>query len=175
MSGPTGRAGRMTGAPGPTVRPWDVVGVVARVALAAVWLFAGIPKALGPVETTVAVRAYRVLPEGLVPVVAGVLPFLEIALALLLLAGLATRLAAVLSVVLLVIFIAGVVQAAVRGLTIDCGCFGGGGDVAPGQTAYTWEIVRDLGFLVIAGFLVVRPQSPWSVDRWAARRSGGPA
>ncbi|GAA1999190.1 DoxX family membrane protein [Nakamurella flavida] len=164
----------MTGTPG-RARLWDTVGLLARFGLAAVWLSAGIPKALDARETTVAVRAYQVLPEGLVPVVAGVLPFLEIALALLLIAGLATRLAAVLSAVLLVIFIAGVAQAAIRGLTIDCGCFGGGGDVAPGQTAYTWEIVRDLGFLALAGFLVARPRTAFSVDGWTARRAGGPA
>ena len=38
--------------------------------------------------------------------------------------------------VLLVVFIAAVASAAARGLSIDCGCFGGGGPVPPGQTAY---------------------------------------
>lgn len=164
----------MTGTPGRD-RLWDAAGLLARFGLAAVWLFAGIPKALDPRETTVAVRAYQVLPDGLVPVVAGVLPFLEIALALLLILGLATRLAAVLSVALLVIFIAGVVQAAARGLTIDCGCFGGGGEVSAGQTEYTWEIVRDVLFAGLAAYLVVRPRTPWSVDRFSVRRAGHPA
>ena len=62
-------------------------------------------------------------------------------------------------------FIAGVLSAAVRGLSIDCGCFGGGGAVAPEQTAYVAEIARDAGFLVLAGWLVWRPASRWSLDR----------
>ncbi len=106
---------------------------------------------------------------------ASVLPYLEIALGLLLLVGLATRLTAVLSAVVLVAFIAGVISAAARGLSIDCGCFGGGGDVAAGQTAYVQEILRDLGFLALAGYLIIRPDTPLSVDRWVHRRSGQPA
>ena len=54
-------------------------------------------------------------------------------------------------------------SAAARGLSIDCGCFGGGGPVPPGQTAYAAEIVRDLGLLAAAGWLVARPQSRLSL------------
>lgn len=153
----------------------DVVVLLARLGLATVWLTSGIPKALDPHATTVAVRAYQLLPEGLVALVAAALPYLEIALGLLLLLGMATRLAAVISAVVLVIFIAGVISVAARGLSIDCGCFGGGGEVAPGSTAYTAEILRDLGFMVLAGFLIFRPDTPLSVDRFALRRTVGTA
>jgi uncharacterized membrane protein YphA (DoxX/SURF4 family) len=153
----------------------DVVGLLARFGLAGVWLVSGYLKAVDPRTTVVAVRGYQIFPESLVVPFASVLPYLEIALGLLLLVGLATRLAAVLSAVVLVAFIAGVISAAARGLSIDCGCFGGGGDVAAGQTAYVQEILRDLGFLALAGYLVIRPETPVSVDRWVHRRSGQPA
>jgi len=153
----------------------DVIGVLARLGLAAVWLISGFLKAVDPRTTVVAVRAYQIFPESLVGIFAAVLPFLEIALGVLLVLGLATRLAAVLSAVVLVAFIAGVISAAARGLSIDCGCFGGGGDVAAGQTAYTAEILRDLGFLALAGYLIVRPDTPASIDRLVRRRSGEPA
>ena len=153
----------------------DVIGLLARLGLAAVWLISGIIKAVDPRTTVVAVRAYQIFPESLVGIIAGILPFLEIALGVLLVVGLATRLTAVLSAVVLVAFIAGVISAAARGLSIDCGCFGGGGDVAAGQTAYTEEILRDLGFLALAVYLIVRPDTPLSVDRWVRRRTGQPA
>jgi uncharacterized membrane protein YphA (DoxX/SURF4 family) len=153
----------------------DVIGVLARLGLAAVWLISGFLKAVDPRTTVVAVRAYQIFPESLVGIFAAVLPFLEIALGVLLVLGLATRLAAVLSAVVLVAFIAGVISAAARGLSIDCGCFGGGGDVAAGQTAYTAEILRDLGFLALAVYLIVRPDTPASIDRLVRRRSGEPA
>ena len=143
----------------------DLVGTLARLGLAAVWLVSGTLKAIDLDQTVVAVRAYDVLPRAAVDVVAAVLPFLEIALGLLLLLGIGTRLVAVASGVLLLIFIAGVTQAWARGLAIDCGCFGGGGGaVAPGATAYVQEIVRDVGFLALAAWLVVRPHTLLSMD-----------
>ncbi len=147
-------------------RVQDVVGTLARVALAAVWLLSGVPKALDPDQTYVAVRAYQVLPEAGVGLVAAVLPWLEIALAVLLLLGLGTRAVAAASAGLLLVFVAGVAQAWARGLSIDCGCFGGGGAVDPGETAYGVELLRDAGFLALAVWLVVRPRTLVSADRW---------
>lgn len=145
-------------------RTLDGVGTLARFGLAAVWLFSGVPKALDPDQTYVAVRAYDVLPPLGVELVAGILPWLEIALAVLLLLGLGTRVAAVVSGLLLLVFVAGVTQAWVRGLTIDCGCFGGGGQVEEGETAYVAELVRDTGFLLLAAWLVVRPRTSVAMD-----------
>lgn len=142
----------------------DVVGTLARLGLAAVWLFSGVPKALDPDGTYVAVRAYDVLPPLGVDLVAGVLPWLEITLGVLLLLGLGVRAVATASAVLLLVFVAGVAQAWARGLSIDCGCFGGGGQVAPGETAYVQELVRDAGFLLLAAWLVVRPRTPAALD-----------
>jgi uncharacterized membrane protein YphA (DoxX/SURF4 family) len=139
--------------------------VVARLGLAVLWLAAGLTKVADPAANVRAVRAYEVLPEAVVPLVGYGLPFLEIGLGLLLLVGLAVRPAAVASAVLLVVFLAGVTQAWVRGLTIDCGCFGGGGQVAPEDTRYLQEIVRDTVALAAAGLLAWRPHLPLSLDR----------
>ena len=153
----------------------DIVGLLVRLGLAAVWLLSGLEKASDPRETIVAVRSYELLPESMVGAVAATLPYLEISLGVLLVLGFATRLAAVLSAALLLVFIGGVISAAVRGLSIDCGCFGGGGQVAPGATTYALEILRDIGFLALAGYLIWRPDTPLSVDRFVRRRGEGPA
>ncbi len=143
-----------------------------RLALAAVWLVSGTSKAIDPDQTIVAVRAYNVLSRGAVDIVAAVLPFLEIAIGLLLLLGIGTRLVAVGSALLLLMFVAGVAQAWARGLSIECGCFGGGGAVAPSATAYLQEIVRDTGFLAMAAWLIARPHTLLSVDaRLSAERT----
>lgn len=141
-------------------RPW--VSTVARVALAAVFLIASLAK-IGDTEAMVrAVRAYQILPEGAVRPVAYALPYLELALGILLLLGVATRFVAGIAVVFLLVFIGAVSSAGLRGLKIDCGCFGGGGAVQ--HTHYLQEIFRDIGFLVIAGWLVVFPFSRLSLD-----------
>ncbi|MGI8415714.1 MAG: MauE/DoxX family redox-associated membrane protein [Nakamurella sp.] len=163
---------RITDRDGRRATVLDVVGLIVRLGVAAVWLISGFEKASNSLQTTVAVRAFQILPEGAVHPVAAVLPYLEIALGLLLLVGLAVRLTAVISAVMLMIYIAGVISAAARGLSIDCGCFGGGGTVSAGQTQYPAEILRDVGFLVLAAYLVWRPRSLLSVDAAVTGRSG---
>ncbi len=147
-------------------RPWlrDLVGTLARLGLATVWLVSGGLKAVDPDQTYVAVRAYGVLPDPGVEVVAALLPLVELALGVLAAVGVGTRAVAVASAVLLLVFVAGVTQAWARGLSIDCGCFGGGGAVPPGQTAYGVEILRDAGFLVLAGWLIIAPRTLFSLD-----------
>ncbi|MGI8813953.1 MAG: MauE/DoxX family redox-associated membrane protein [Pseudonocardia sp.] len=155
---------------------WDLIGTVARVGLAAVFLISGGVKAADPDQTYVAVKAYQVLPKAAVEPVAIVLPWFELALGLLLVLGVGTRIVALLSAGLLVLFMAGVAQAWARGLSIDCGCFGGGGDVTAEQTSYGTELLRDAGFLVPAVWLIIRPASWLSLDRWLGRNDGvGPA
>jgi protein-disulfide isomerase len=151
-------------------RPW--LATASRVGLAAVWLYAGVAKAADPGRLLVGVNAYQLLPDWMARATAYGLPFLEIGIGLLLLAGLATRLAAVLSVLLLVVFAAGVSSAAARGLSIDCGCFGAGGQVAAGHTRYGLEIGRDVGLLVLAAFLVLWPASRYAADNVLNRMPG---
>ena len=141
------------------------VSTAARLVLGGVLLVAGVLKAMDPQSSVTAVRAYELLPAALATVVGWGLPFAEIAMGLLLLAGIATRVVAAATAVLLVVFMFAVASAAARGLSIDCGCFGGGGHVAPGQTAYGTELVRDVGLLLLALWLVRKPSSRFALDR----------
>jgi uncharacterized membrane protein YphA (DoxX/SURF4 family) len=93
------------------------------------------------------------------------LPVLEIAVGLALLAGVFVRTAALGSAVLLVVFIAGIAAAWARGLQIDCGCFGDGGQVAAGETAYASELARDTGLLLLALALARWPHSRLALGR----------
>lgn len=137
----------------------------ARLVLGGVLVVAGALKAIDPQSSVAAVDAYELLPAPVATVVGWGLPFAEIALGSLLLAGIATRVVAAATAVLLVIFIIAVASAAARGLSIDCGCFGGGGQVPPGETAYGTELVRDAGLLLLAAWLVWKPQSRFALDR----------
>ena len=142
--------------------PW--ISTVVRLVLAGVFLAAGGLKAVDPQSSVAAVRAYELLPPALETVVGWGLPFAEIALGLLLVIGAFTRVLALASGLLLAVFIAGVLSAALRGLSIDCGCFGGGGTVAPGQTEYTGELVRDGALLLLALWLVWQPRSRFAFE-----------
>jgi uncharacterized membrane protein YphA (DoxX/SURF4 family) len=139
--------------------------VLARVLVGGVWVVAGYLKLPDPAEGVRAVRAYRLLPESVVPVVGHGLPVLEIAVGLCLLLGVLTRPAALLSALMLAAFVVGIASAWARGLQIECGCFGGGTDPAANATAkYPWDIARDVGLLLLSGWLVWRPRTPYAVD-----------
>ena len=51
-------------------------------------------------------------------------------------------------------FIIGIASVWARGITIDCGCFGGGGYDADAASQYPWEIARDAGLLLLSAYLV---------------------
>ncbi|HEV2888217.1 MAG TPA: MauE/DoxX family redox-associated membrane protein [Jatrophihabitans sp.] len=139
-------------------------GLVVRVVLAAVWGWAAVAKIGDPRRFVQVVRAYDATPEWLSKAIGYGLPTLELVLAILLLLGLITRYAAVVSAALLLVFLVGIVQAAARGLEIQCGCFGGGGGPST-STSYTLDILRDLGLLALSAFLIRWPLTKLSVDK----------
>ena len=142
--------------------PW--VATVARLGLGAVFVVAGILKLPDPAAAVRAVRAYRLLPEAMVSSVAFGMPIVEIAVGLLLVLGVFVRTAAIATAVLLIVYVAAISSAWVRGLQIDCGCFSKGGAVAAGETAYPAEIARDVGLLIVALALARWPRSRFALE-----------
>ncbi|GAB3491670.1 MauE/DoxX family redox-associated membrane protein [Nocardiopsis coralliicola] len=147
-----------------TAQPW--VTLASRLALTGILGFAAVTK-LPPALSIQSVEAYDLFSDPVNEFIGITLPLVEIALALLLLVGLATRYAGAATALLMAVFIAGIISAWARGLNIDCGCFGTGGPVAPGETEYGLDIARDVGFIVLAGIVMIWPRSPLSLDRVA--------
>lgn len=146
------------------------VSLVARLGLAVVWLAAAWPKLTNLALNAEAVRAYEIFPWDVAGAIGRAQPIVELALGILLLIGLFTRASAIASAVLFAVFIAGIASAWSRGLRIDCGCFAQGGSLAAGEDpAYLQDILRDVGFLVLAAWLAWRPRTPFSVDRLLRR------
>ena len=145
------------------VQPW--IGLLSRLILGGVLLAAGYLKVGATEKSQMAVRAYELLPISIANLFGLVLPFFEVAIGLLLILGAGTRIAAALGGFTMFIFIIAIGQAWARGLNIDCGCFGGGGAVAPGETRYLQEILRDAGLVALALFLIRYPVTKFSVDK----------
>jgi len=141
------------------------LGVAARLVTGGVWIWAGAMKVTDPDASVAAVRAYQLLPGDVAEVVGQVLPMAEIVLGLMLVLGLLTRLAGVLSALLFAAFIVGIASAWARGLTIDCGCFGGGGYDPDAVDKYPWEIARDAALLLLSLLVAWVRRTPLTVDR----------
>ena len=150
------------------------VGLAVRLVVGGVWIVAGASKVLDPAQSVAAVRAYQLLPGSLVQPLGQLLPVLEVVVGAMLVLGLLTRGAAVISSVLFVAFVVGIASAWARGLTIDCGCFGGGGYDPDAASQYPWEITRDAALLLLSLFLVWLPSTRLSLDGLLFRRTPVP-
>ncbi|WP_263972309.1 MauE/DoxX family redox-associated membrane protein [Spongiactinospora rosea] len=138
---------------------------VARLVVAGVLIVAGWLKIGNPALSVRAVEAYELLPGAVATVVGYGLPILEIVVGVLLVVGLLTRIAGAISALLMLAFVIGIASAWARGLRIDCGCFGGGGELAAGEDPeYLLEIVRDFGIALLAAWITIRPPGRFALD-----------
>lgn len=146
-----------------TAQPW--LSTAARLFLAVVFIWAGWPKLIDGEGTVRSVRAFELLPESLVRPFAYGLPLLELGIALLLVLGLVTRISALVTAALMIMFMFGIVMAWTRGLSISCGCFGNTGTTVPDPVpGYIKDLLRDTGFLLVALALARWPFTRFSLD-----------
>ncbi len=118
-----------------------------RLALGGLFLYAGLLKAADVTAFARDIAAYQLLPYSLNYLVAATLPYVEILAGLLLLLDRKVRAASVLLALLTVVFIGAILSGVLRGLQIDCGCFGSGT-----PTPAWLALLRDGGILVLAHF-----------------------
>jgi hypothetical protein len=145
----------------PGNRPLSWVGFAFRLGAAAVWLVAGAAK-IPQIQTfQVLVQRYAILPDALAAPFAYVLPFLELAIGLYLAAGLFVRGTALVGTMLFAAFLTAQVSAMVRGISLDCGCFG----TAFPSAVSPLTLLRDFGLGVPTFLMLVFPARALSLDR----------
>ena len=146
--------------------------LASRIVLGGVFLVAGATKIPAPGALAAAIRSYELpLPEWFVSLSAHALPYLEVLLGLYLLAGLFTKISAWATNGLVLLFLLALLQGVVRGLEIDCGCFGS----SAGETSNLWlAAARDVGLLALGLHVALAPLGRFSVDALLRRgRSEG--
>lgn len=98
--------------------------IAARVILALVFIMAGMEKVSNPDSFAQAVENYRIFPTFSVNIIALIMPWFELICGILLLFDVYTKETDFLIVITLIAFEFMILLAMVRGLNIDCGCFG---------------------------------------------------
>ena len=145
------------------VQPW--LTLLSRLVLGGVLLAAGALKVGNPQKSAMAVRAYEVLPINIANFLGYVLPWMEVGVGTLLIIGVGVKISAAIGGFTMFVFIIAISQAWARGLNIDCGCFGGGGAVEPGETKYLSEILRDIGLTMLGIYLYRFPKGRFGLDK----------
>ena len=144
-------------------QPW--LTLLARLILGAVLLVAGALKVPNLPKSAMAVRAYEMLPIPVANFLGYTLPWIEIGLGLLLIVGVTVKISGALGGLTMLAFIIAIAQAWARGLSIDCGCFGGGGTIDPEDTKYLSEIIRDIGLMGLGIFLYLYPKGRFAIEK----------
>ncbi len=123
------------------------------IAVAAVFIYAGIDKIRDPLQFADSTAAFAILPAVLINLLALGLPPFEVACGVLLLAPRTRRVAALAVAVVTVMFFTALGSALLRGLTLDCGCFGVG---APSRPRMWLELALDVALFSVALFVYLR-------------------
>lgn len=118
--------------------------LLARIILAGVFVYASIHKIAYPDEFYGAIMNYQILPQYGAYALAYLLPMLEMFAGLALLSGKFLPTSLLMIYGMLLIFIAAIISAWLRGLDISCGCFGEGN-----SGEYFAVIVRDIFLLLL--------------------------
>ncbi len=141
--------------------------LVSRLVLGGVFVAAGIPKILDPGAFAVAIRSYELaLPEWFVSFSAYALPYAEVLIGLYVIFGLFTKPTAWVATALMLVFTVALLQGAVRGLDINCGCFG-----ASEEPSNLWlAFLRDIGLVALGVHIALAPLGRFSVDALFRRR-----
>ncbi len=98
--------------------------LLCRTTVALVFIFAGASKINDAAGFAVSISNYRILPDFLINITAIILPWIEIIAGILFLFGIYIKENALILNSLLGLFILMIMIAVIRGLDIECGCFG---------------------------------------------------
>jgi len=145
------------------VQPW--LTLIARLILGGVLLIAGALKIGSLQKSAMSVRSYELLPVPIANFLGYTLPWIEIGIGLLLITGALVRISGLIGAITMLAFIIAISWAWARGLSIDCGCFGGGGAIDPEDTKYLSEIIRDIGLLILGIYLYFYPKGRFGLDK----------
>ena len=144
-------------------RDWASVPLLLlRLTVGGLFAYAAYKKLTAPVEEfEAAIRTYEVLSsEALIHLVAVALPWVELIAGVLLIFGAFLKPILIVHGVLLLTFIVLISQGMIRGLDIDCGCFGQG----PSSPEAT--LLRDVLMIVAVALQYKWLPQRWSVDAW---------
>ena len=131
--------------------------IIGRSILAIIFLLASVPKIIAPHEFAIAVFRYQLLPDAAINLMAIFLPWIELVAAIAILFPRVSDGAAAILFGLLAVFTVAISIDLVRGINISCGCFTLNTDAGP---IGWWEVVRDVGLLIVAGFVLWVSQRP---------------
>lgn len=119
--------------------------LIGQIILGGLFIYAGILKIADPEGFSIDIENYRMAPKIFVNLIAIFLPYLEVITGLLVIFSPKKSGSLLILSALIFFFLIGITQAIIRGLDIECGCFGDASRIVGIRV-----LAEDLFFLIIA-------------------------
>jgi len=124
--------------------------LVLRLVLGFIFLFAAVFKIADANTFAQSINNYKLLPDILINLTAIILPWIELSASLLLIFGVSVKEHSAIISTLLIIFIAAIFISVLRGLDIECGCFG----TVDGSIVGVQKLLENIGLLLMGLILI---------------------
>ena len=132
-----------------------------RIFLGLVFVFAAVTKVTEAETFARAIANYKLLPNFLINFLAIILPWIELCAGVLLVFGISVKENSTILSGLLFIFIIAILISLLRGLNIDCGCFGTVGGTKVGIQ----KILENIGLLILGLILIKFDSTSFSLSQ----------
>lgn len=121
---------------------------IARIFLGFLFIYAGAEKISNPADFSQSIMNYKLFPVEIINIFAITLPWIEVVCGLLLFFGISVRENSLIIFSLLFVFTLAVSISMIRGLNLDCGCFGKPSPIG-------WKKLGENFLMLVLSFLLI--------------------
>lgn len=151
-----------------------VVSFLSRFIIGGIFLTAGLAKISDPVAFLITLRKFELLPDMYARFLAVYLPWLEFVLGLFILLGIMHRAGSLVLAFLNAVFGVAILSVILRGMEIDCGCFGLLGDVLNlPDMADMKAVIRNAVFIGVCMAVYFPPKTVFSLEGYLRKKVDG--
>jgi len=151
------------------------ISFIFRIIVGGIFLLAGLAKISDPVRFLLTLREFQLFPEVIIRFLAVYLPWLEFILGLFILLGILYRTSSLMLAFLNAVFTLAILSVIIRGIDIDCGCFGLLADILKiPDSADIKAVIRNLLFIGMCLYIFFVKDTVISIENYVRGYQGKP-
>jgi len=151
------------------------ISFIFRIIVGGIFLLAGLAKISDPVRFLLTLREFQLFPEVIIRFLAVYLPWLEFILGLFIILGILYRTSSLMLAFLNAVFTLAILSVIIRGIDIDCGCFGLLADILKlPDMADMKAVIRNLLFIGMCLYIFFVKDTVISIENYVRGYQGKP-
>jgi uncharacterized membrane protein YphA (DoxX/SURF4 family) len=151
------------------------ISFIFRIIVGGIFLLAGLAKISDPVRFLLTLREFQLFPKVIIRFLAVYLPWLEFILGLFIILGILYRTSSLMLACLNAVFTLAILSVIIRGIDIDCGCFGLLADILKiPDSADIKAVIRNLLFIGMCLYIFFVKDTVISIENYVRGYQGKP-